>query len=192
MNREKRSARLIRVLVGCMLTGFLFSGCASKTVMINSYTPSLSKDLSPLKGQKICYLYFQNHAQDATRSTYYSKDKRTGYTANQPLYDTFRHAFEDASAKAGMIVTNEDKPDLAAPAMWVTLLSVTDERFQTKVWVQKMEKTVFQKSYTVEEPSPPAKDASPAELSDRAYRMINRLIESVLSDPEFQKVITTP
>jgi hypothetical protein len=76
--------------------------------------------------------------------------------------------------------------------MWVTLLSVTDERFQTKVWVQKMEKTVFQKFYTVEEPSPPAKDASPAELSDRAYRMINRLIESVLSDPEFQKVITTP
>ncbi len=190
MNRANWSGRVILVLVGWILTGFLFSGCASKKVMINNFTPSLSKDVSALKGQKICFLYFQNHAQDATRSTYYSKDKQTGYTSEQPLFDYFRHAFEDACAKAGMIVTNEDKPDLTAPAMWVTLLSVTDEQFQTKVWVQKKDVTVFTKLYNVQEPAPPAKDASPGELADRAYRMTNRLIESVLVDPEFQKVIT--
>jgi outer membrane lipoprotein-sorting protein len=183
---------VILVLVGCLLAGFLIGGCASKKVMINNYAPALSKEFAALKGQKICFLYFQNHAQDATRHYFYSKDKQTGYTSGQPLFDYFRHAFEDASAKAGMIVTNEDKPDLTAPAMWVTLLSVTDERFETKVWVQKKDVTVFTKPYTVEEPSPPAKDAGLDELSQRAYRMTNRLIESVLGDPEFQKVITSP
>jgi len=192
MNRAKGSRRVILVLFGWILTGFFFSGCASKKVMINDFTPALSKDFAALKGQKICFLYFQNHAQDATRSYYYSKDKQTGYTSDQPLFDYFRHAFEDACAKAGMIVTNEDKPDLTAPAMWVTLLSVTDERFETKVWVQKKDVTVFTKEYTVEEPSPPPKDASPADLAQRAYRMTNRLIESILGDPAFQKVITEP
>ena len=170
MNRTKWSGRVILVLVGWVLTSFFFSGCASKKVMINSYAP-LSKDFAALKGQKICFLYFQNHAQDATRSYYYSKDKQTGYTSEQPLYDYFRLAFEAASAKAGMIVTNEDKPDLTAPAMWVTLLSVTDEQFQTKVWVQKKDVTVFTKLYNVQEPSPPVKDASPVDLADWAYRM---------------------
>jgi len=160
--------------------------------MINSYTPALSKDWAAYKGKKICFLYFQNHAQDATRSYYYSKDKMTGYTSDQPLYDYFRRAFEDACAKAGMIVTNEDKPDLTAPAMWVTLLSVTDERYETKVTVQKKDVTVFTKPYTVEESPPPAKDASPVDLAQRAYRMTNRLIESIFEDPAFQKVITEP
>ncbi len=192
MHKATWSGRILLVLVGCMLTGFLLSACASKTVMINTFTPAPSKDLSALKGQKICFLYFQNHAQDATRSTYYSRDKQTGYTSGQPLYDYFRHAFEDACARAGMIVTNEDKPDLTAPAMWVTLLSVTDEQFQTKVWVQKKDVTVFTKLYDVQEPSPPAKDASPGELADRAYRMTNKLIESILGDPDFQKIITEP
>jgi hypothetical protein len=192
MNRAKWSRRVILVLVGWTLTGFFFSGCASKKVMINNYTPALSKDWAVYKGHKICFLYFQNHAQDTTRSYYYSKDKMTGYTSDQPLYDYFRHAFEDACAKAGMIVTNEDKPDLSAPAMWVTLLSVTDERYQTKVTVQKKDVTVFTKPYAVQEPSVPAKDASPADLAQRAYSMTNRLIESILDDPAFQQVITEP
>jgi uncharacterized lipoprotein YajG len=192
MNRAKGSSYAILVLVGCLLAGFLFSGCASKKVMINNYTPSLSKDYSAYKGKKICFLYFQNHAQDATRSYYYSKDKLTGYTSDQPLYDYFRHCFEDACAKAGMIVTNEDKPDLTAPTMWLTLLSVTDERFETKVTVQKKDITVFTKQYAVDESPAPAKDASTADLAQRAHRMTTRLIESVLGDPEFQKTITEP
>jgi len=192
MNRAKWSRRVILVLVGWILTGFFVSGCTSKKVMINSYTPALSKDWAAYKGQKICFLYFQNHAQDATRSYYYSKDKMTGYTSEQPLYDYFRHAFEDACAKAGMIVSNEDKQDLTAPTMWVTLLSITDEQYQTKVTVQKKDVTVFTKPYAVQEPSAPAKDSSPADLEQRAYRMTNRLIESILEDPAFQKVITEP
>jgi hypothetical protein len=115
-----------------------------------------------------------------------------GYTSDQPLFDYFRHAFEDACAKAGMIVTNEDKPGVTAPAMWVTLLSVTEERFQTTVTVQKNYVTVFANSYAVEEPPPPAKGASPANLAQRAYRVINRLTESILEDPAFQKVIIEP
>ena len=192
MNSVKGSRCAILVVVGCILAGFFLGGCASKKVMINSYTPALSKDYGAYKGKKICFLYFQNHAQDATRSYYYSKDKQTGYTADQPLYDYFRHCFEEACAKAGMIVTNEEKPDLTAPTMWLTLLSVTDERFQAKVTVQKKDITVFTNQYVIDESPAPAKDASPADLAQRSYRMTNRLIESIMGDPGFQKAITEP
>ena len=192
MNRAKWSRRVILVLAGWILTGFFFSGCASKKVMINSYTPALSKDWAAYKGKKICFLYFQNHAQDTMGSYYYSKDRMTGYTADQKLYNYFWHAFQEAFAQAGMIVSNEDNPDLTAPAMWVTLLSITDEQYQTKVTVEKKDVTVFTKPYAVQEPSAPAKDSSPADLAQRAYKMTDRLIESILADPAFQKVITEP
>ena len=36
------------------------------------------------------------------------------------------------------------------------------------------------------------KDRTPELLEQRAYRMTNRLIETILKDNNFQKVITTP
>jgi len=92
--------------------------------------------------------------------------------------------------KAGIAVSSVDNPDLTAPSMWVTLRSITDERYQVRVIVQKKGATSFIKDYISQEPLPAEGDRNPADLAQRAYRMTNQLIESILADPEFQKVIT--
>jgi len=91
-----------------------------------------------------------------------------------------------------MLVSNVDNPDLPAPTMWVTLLSITDENYDVRVTVQIMDNTVFTKANTIQELPLAEKDRSPAALEQRAYRMTNRLIESIIKDPGFQKVLTEP
>jgi len=84
-----------------------------------------------------------------------------------------------------------DHPDLTAPAMWVTLRSITDERYNVRVTVQKKGASRL-KDYTTEEAPSAEEDRNPPVMAQRAYRMTNRLIESILGDPEFQKVIIEP
>jgi len=84
-----------------------------------------------------------------------------------------------------MLVSNVDNPDLPAPTMWVTLLSITDENYDVRVTVQIMDNTVFTKANTIQELPLAEKDRNPAALEQRAYRMANRLIESIIIDPGF-------
>lgn len=89
-----------------------------------------------------------------------------------------------------MLVSCVANPDLSAPSMWITLRSITDERYQVRGTVQNKGATSFVKDYTCQEPMPPEGDLTPADLAQRAYKMTNQLIESILADPEFQKIIT--
>ena len=91
-----------------------------------------------------------------------------------------------------MRVTNVDKPDLKAPAMLVTLLSITDASYRVMVTVQRRGATVFTKKYTIEEPLLAEKDRNIAALEQRAYTMTNRLIETIMNEPDFRKVLTEP
>jgi len=85
-----------------------------------------------------------------------------------------------------------DNPDLTAPAMWVTLLSITDVNYNVSVTVQKRGVTVFTEKYTIQDPPLAEKDPNPAALEERAYKMMNKLISTILKDPGFQKVLTEP
>jgi hypothetical protein len=76
--------------------------------------------------------------------------------------------------------------------MWVTLRSITDERYTLRVTVQKKGATVFIKDYTTEEALPAEENRIPQVMAQRAYRMTNRLIESILGGLEFQTVIIQP
>jgi hypothetical protein len=90
--------------------------------------------------------------------------------------------------KIGMRVSNMDNPNLAAPAMWLTLLSITDERFRVKVTLQQRGATVFMKTYEVTETPLPRDKNVPANLEKRAYTMTTTLFETILNDPEFKKI----
>jgi len=56
----------------------------------------------------------------------------------------------------------------------------------------KMIQTCHTYLCTCQEPMPPEGNLIAADLAQRAYRMTSRLIESILEDPAFQKVITEP
>jgi hypothetical protein len=85
-----------------------------------------------------------------------------------------------------------DNPDLTAPAMWVTLLSITDASYQVRLTVQKQGVTVFTEKYTLQEPPLSEKDRDIAALEQRAYTMTNRLIETIMKDQSFRKVLIEP
>jgi hypothetical protein len=133
---------------------------------------------------------FDNQANDTSIWYYYSPDKKFSYAGDGTIHNYFWYAFQNAFMKTGMIVSNMDHPDLTAPAMWVTLLSVTDASYQVRVTVQKKGTTVFTDTYTIQEPPLAEKDRTPDVLEKRAYRMTNRLIETILGDPRFRKVMT--
>jgi hypothetical protein len=61
-----------------------------------------------------------------------------------------------------------------------------------RLTVQKRGVTVFTEKYTLQEPLIAEKDRNIAALEQPAYRMTNRLIETIMKDPSFRKVFTEP
>ena len=192
MNTTKWSRHVILVLVGWMVISLLSSGCAGRrtSVLIDQYKPQFSKEWNQYKGKSVYLMNFDNQANDTSIWYYYSRDQKFNYGTQSTIQNYFWYAFNDAFVKAGVAVSNVENPDLPAPSMWVTLRSITDERYQIRVTVQKKGSTAFIKDYISQEPLPAEGDRNPADLAQRAYRMTNQLIESILADPDFQKVIT--
>jgi len=133
---------------------------------------------------------FDNQANDTSIWYYFSRDQKFSYGSQSTIHNYFWYAFNDAFVKAGISVSSVDNPDMTAPSMWITLRSITDERYQVRVTVQKKGATSFIKDYRCEEPMPAEAARNPAALAQRAYKMTNQLIESILADPEFQRIIT--
>ena len=165
-------------------------GFSAEKVGLQSYHPGFSAEYDVYKGKRIYLMNFDNQANDTSTWQYYSPDRKFSYSMKDTLHNYFWYAFRDAFLKIGMLVSNMDNPDPKAPAMWVTLLSITDEQYRVRVTVQKSGVTEFTETYTIQEPSLEEKDRTPPLLEQRAYRMTNRLIDSILKDNHFRKIIT--
>lgn len=194
MNRERSSVRLILLFGVFILTSLLISGCAARgtRVQIAEYRPQFTNTWNQYQGKSVYLMNFDNQANDTSIWYYYSRDNKFYYGADSTIHNYFWYAFNDAFVKAGIAVSTVDRPDLTAPAMWVTLRSITDEHYVVRVTAQKKGAIVFIKDYTTEEALPAEEDRSPQVMAQRAYRMTNRLIESILGDLEFQTVIIQP
>jgi len=185
----------IKTIIGslCVIIGITMIGChAAVKVSLNNYNPVFTEDYSAYKGKSVYLMNFDNQANDTSMWYYYSLDKKFSYSIDNTIHNYFWHAFHDAFVKVGMRVTNVDEPDLKAPAMSVTLLSITDASYRVMVTVQRRGATVFTKKYTIDEPLLAEKDRNIAALEKRAYTMTNRLIETIMKEPDFRKVLTEP
>jgi len=203
-----KSSRHIKTIIGfvCVIFSATIIGCAAVNVPLKNYKPVFTGDYSVYEGKRVYLMNFDNQANDTGILEYYSPDQKFRYSKpwvvsfgdRPPLFNDdwihnyFWYAFRDAFTKAGMVVSDDDNPDLTAQGMWVTLLSITDVKYDVQVTVQKKDKTVITKPYTIQEPPLAEKDRNPAALEQRAYRMTNRLIGTIMKDPGFQKVLTEP
>ena len=190
-----KPSKHIKTLIGFAGVIFttIFIGCAMMVnVPLSNYNPAFTGDYSVYKGKRVYLMNFDNQANDTTIWSYSSLDKKFSYSSNNTIQNYFWYAFQNAFIKAGMGVSNVDNPDLTAPAMWVTLLSITDASYHVRLTVQKRGVTVFTEKYTLQEPLIAEKDRNIAALEQRAYRMTNRLIETIMKDPSFRKVLTEP
>jgi len=71
--------------------------------------------------------------------------------------------------------------------MWLALKSITDEKFEVEVKIQESDWVFFIKTFEiVGDPVSPS-ERTPENLERRAYRMTNKLVETILSDPEFKR-----
>jgi len=184
----------MRIIVGCgcVIISIIMIGCAMTKVPLSNYRSAFTGDYGVYKGKRVYLMNFDNQAGDTSIWYYYSQDKKLSYAGNDTLHNYFWYAFHDAFTKLGMPISKVDNPDPTAPAMWVTLLSITDVNYHVRVTVQKKGITEFTQEYTIQEPPLEGKDPNLVALEERAYRMTNRLIGTIMEDPGFQKVLTEP
>jgi len=189
-----KSSKHIKSLIGflCIIIMVITVGCLGVKVPLSNYDPMVSGDYSVYRGKRVYLMNFDNQANDTSIWRYYSVDQKFSYSINNAIHNYFWHAFRDVFVKLGMLVSDVDNPDLHAPAMWITLLSITDEKYHVRLTVQERGLTVYTENFTIQEPPLVEKDRNPAALEQRAYRMTNRLIAAILEDPEVRKLLTKP
>jgi hypothetical protein len=187
-----KPSKHIKTLIGFagVIFSTIFIGCAMVNVPLSNYNPAFTGDYSAYKGKRVYLMNFDNQANDTTIWSYSSLDKKFSYSNNNMINNYFWYAFEKSFTKLGMLVSRMDNPDLTAPAMWVTLLSITDVNYRVRVTVQERGITVFTGEYTVQEPPIAEKERNPAVLEERAYKMTNKLVSTILEDSAFQKHLT--
>jgi hypothetical protein len=183
----------IKTIIGsvCVIMAILITGCGGRAkVSLENYEPAFTRDHRVYKGKSVYLMNFENQAEDTTIWYYFSTDRKLSYGIDDLIHNYFWYGFYHALVKVGMRVTNVDNPDLSAPAMWLTLISITDEHFQLKVTVQQKGAAVFVKRYEVKEPPLLGDERTPLNLEKRAYKMTNGLFETILDDPEFKKIFS--
>ncbi|MBN1664277.1 MAG: hypothetical protein JW943_11810 [Deltaproteobacteria bacterium] len=178
------------ILSVLVVWGFLF-GCSpglyGTKIELNSYSPALKGDFSDYSGKKIYLMNFDNQAGNTTIWYYYSSDKDFTYGGASLIHNYFWYAFQKALLNLGMDVSIANSPDPRAPGMWMTLKSATEDQYTGEVSLQKHGKPFFIKIYSAAADPLPEDQRTPGNLEKRAYDMTNRLIETILADPEFKK-----
>jgi hypothetical protein len=162
-------------------------GCQGMKVPLRSYHPVFTGDYDLYKGKRIYLMNFNNHARDTGIKEYYSPDMKFRYSSEDLVSNYFWFSFQNAFKKLGMIVSDEDLPDYTATGLWATLLSISDEKYHVLLTVEENKKIALKKEYSIQEPLLAEKDRNPAALEQRAYRMTNRLIATILEDSDFRK-----
>lgn len=172
----------------CVIIAIIVSGCGSARVSLMNFEPEFNMDQSVYEGKHVYLMNFENQANNTSIWYYLSPDKKFSYGTDTFIHNYFWYSFHAGLVKAGFLVSNLDNPDTSAPAMWLTLRSITDAKFSVDLTVQLKGITVFAEHYVISEPPLLGDKRTPDNLEKRAYKMTNRLIEIILSDPGFKKV----
>jgi len=191
MRRNSRVVLLAGMFL-CALLAFNTTAQAKNVVVsLTNYSPYFKADLSEYKGKRINLLDFHNEAKDTTLGYYFSLDRKYAYCGPSFIDNYFWYSFEKALLSLVMFVSDRRTPDPHAPAVWMTLKSMTDTKFEVEVKLQKFVYGVlFTKTYSITGEDLPDKVEQLTQdyLEKRAYNMTNKLFETILTDPEFKKV----
>jgi hypothetical protein len=183
----------------------LLAGCATRArwvpVSFERFSPKLSEHTGRFKDKPLLLRDFTNNAQNTQHAVYFGTSKRRRYgnpnsgafgVGGRPLDVYFWYCFEKALTTAGFVVHKEaDPPPNDAPSLRITLVAISETNFTFTAEAIARGMAAANKEFVIEEP-PPGQDASTAQaLESRAYLMMNRSIEAVLSDPDFLRVLTS-
>ncbi|MDD5169727.1 MAG: hypothetical protein PHN75_12975 [Syntrophales bacterium] len=178
-----------RRVVSILFLILLLTACASSSnlVSLNSYLPEFNADLSAYKGKRVYLMNFDNQDWNTTNFSYFSPDRQFTYSSNSLIHNYFWYSFERAFVSMDMLVSNAEKPDPAGVPIWLTLKSITDDRYEVDVKIRIKENMIFIKTYSMSGDPVAEGNRNPEFMEKRAYGMTNRLIQTILTDPAFKE-----
>ena len=165
------------------------SGCRRGThvyIQQDKYSPQLHENLNVYKGTAVFLSDFTNRADNTSRFYYYSPDYGVTYEGSPSLQSYLWYCFQKAMTGLGMTVhSRDDNPPAEVPEVQLVFTSLTDQEFKFEVTVLKGKQEVYKNSYAIA--APPSKDKRPVALEERAYRMVDAAVSTVLFDQKFQQ-----
>jgi hypothetical protein len=183
MHRHTRS-----LVLSCLILCALLTACGVKgtKIELNNFSPSFTEDMSDYKGKRAYLPWVINQDNGTTLHYYYSPDGNFSYGSQYATDEYFWYSFASSLRRAGVWVSDPNKPEKTAPSILITLKSISDVKFFVEVKMEKASRIVFIKNYTVTEEELKQQDRTPANLEKRAYNMTNKLNQMILTDPEFK------
>lgn len=186
------------IVLGCLLlTALMMSGCApyARTV-VPLYRDSYICRNDPgqfrmFQGRRILLTTIRDESKNTSNLAYYSPEGTVGYqlyyssehSIQQPVVSYFWYALKKGFECVGVRI-EEHGPTYDAE-LSLTFLSLTDEEVQFRALLMRNGVLTLQKEYSVTMPKLPGTDKGL--LEDRAYRMLDAIVDTILGDPGFQK-----
>jgi hypothetical protein len=174
----------VTVLIGAALA----IGCgSSQYVYLNhlEYRPDLSGDLEQYRGKAIVITAVYNRAEDTYLCYYCNPDRRLFYSTNETVADYFDFCFTKAFGAAGLSVHRASGP-AEAPTFELILLSLTDQAARFHVMLSHYGR-YFEKTYQISFPPIPEQQfEDEGALRKAAYRMVDQMVQTILTDSGFQ------
>ena len=185
--------------------GFIFTvnALAEQNIQLKSsaYPPKISAKVADLKGKKVSLVGFDNKAQDTSRYAYYNKAQDITYnTPDELLADYLWYGMRKYLWAAGMKVFQAPAPVAswtATPASQIPpdtpnfglhFASWTDIVFLCEVTMARPGEPPVQKAFAMA--FDPPRDMNPESLATRAYENLDKIFETIFTDPVIKGVLT--
>jgi hypothetical protein len=195
--------RYALLLLGVSLVfTFTVTAVAEENIQLKSgaYMPKVSAKVANLKDKTISLAGFDNNARDTTRYAYFDRTRDITYnTPDELLPDYLWYGMRKYLWAAGMKVfqapplapwsttaLSQIPPD--APAFSLNITSWTDAGFFCEVTITKPGEPPVQKGFAIA--FDPPRDGDPKALETRAYESLDKIFETIFTDPVIKGVLT--
>ena len=183
------------LLIMVLVLGVAVTANAKKMkiyVQQDKYAPNMGNTLNVYKDKTIFLANFENQAENTSIWYYYgknSKGKKIYYEAAPTLQSYLWYCWEKALLAGGMAVHRDTNPKpQEVPELRITFTSWSDLNFDCEVTVLKANQQLLRKKYTIT--FDPAEDPDDeAKLEQRAYQSMDKIITSIMGDPELQNAV---
>lgn len=150
------------------------------------FEPSVA-DNQLYKGKKVALLMFANRDKDTQKYYYFrtGSNEQFAYETDEWLESYVWYCYLKAFRKAGMVVL-ENVQQPSVPDFQLTINRLSENYFEYTV-NYRYGRYLFMKTYSVQVDPLTAPIGEANKLEKAAYAMMNKSINAVLNDPEFQK-----
>jgi hypothetical protein len=145
---------------------------------------------SAFKGKRILLMNITDESKNTSNLAYYNPEKTVGYQLfyssqhqmPQPVVSYFWYALQKGFECAGVRI--EEHGRIYDAELLLVFRSLTDEEVRFQAFLVRKAVSVLDKEYVVAMPK--VQLVNKKALEDRAYRMLDAMVATILNDPDFK------